>query len=114
LDHVPFEGTSTQKASSIAVSTDAPSDPHTNDTMTIRELIAVPQEQTYALARIAKVCNINNFYVHIQVLFNDALCHSVTIDDRRLNVIAGFSRMIVTREKLKSWERAVPVLQCLP
>jgi len=42
LDHVPFERTSTQKTPFIAVDTDAPSDPHTNDAMTIRELIAVP------------------------------------------------------------------------
>ena len=66
------------------------------------------------MARIAKVCKINYFHVHINVLFNDAFCHSVIIDDRRLNVIAGFGRMIVTREKPKSWEKDVPVLHCLP
>ena len=54
MHHVPFEGTSTQKTLYIAVDTDAPSDPHTNDAMTIRELTAVPLKQTYAVARIAK------------------------------------------------------------
>ena len=66
------------------------------------------------MARIAKVCKINDFHVHINVLFNDALCHSVIIDDRQLNVTAGVGRMIVTRVKPKSWEKAVPVLHCLP
>ena len=54
------------------------------------------------MARIAKVCKINYVHVHIKVLFNDALSHSVIIDDRRLNVIEGFGRMKVTREKPKS------------
>jgi hypothetical protein len=42
VDHVPFDGTSIQKTPCIAVDTDAPSDPHVTDAMTIRELIAVP------------------------------------------------------------------------
>jgi len=62
------------------------------------------------VARIAKVCKINDFHVHINLLLNDAL--SVITDDKRLNVIAGFDRMIVTRGKPKSWEKAVPVLHC--
>jgi hypothetical protein len=42
LDHVPFERTSTQKTHFVVVDTDPPSDAHTNEVMTIRELIAVP------------------------------------------------------------------------
>jgi len=52
------------------------------------------------VTRIAKVCKINDFHVHINVLFNDSLYHSVITDDRRLSVIVGFGRMIVTRGKL--------------
>jgi hypothetical protein len=74
LDYVPNEGTSTQRIPRVVVDTDTPLDPHTTDTMTSGELMAIVHEQRHAAARIVNLCKIYDFYIPRSVLFKDALC----------------------------------------